>query len=745
MSALSPQAQSNVIVCTNTGDVFSFSYPGGEPPTPTKTPTSPNFFLNSFQTPKQDSRFNGSFSPWTPSFPHATSPDLRTPNLSSFSAPTKDPKKSSAAKNVEAEIASHVHHLSPNPSLPLPPVEPSRQLSSSPNPSAASETKRRRLNNTDSSLTPLNTTFDPEACQSMNSAGSMQTPPPTSTSASRRKAQQAQVVRLVRESAEKGRRMSFPALTKVDSMEVSTSQVEESPQHCSSLQFSPEGFGFLSTGPATAPVYPQHKLFWDPEQNEDSMNVGFPMDDTFITFNTHKNLDPFGSGHDAGAIEFPTSPAFNLLGTRAENIAPFTSPSDIEPTARTTSSITMTRKPSRGNGVNPSLLFSSPGRATEASNMPSTSQQIQDDNLLPYAHQLRDAQMELETQMSRKPKRKRGPETDSPAVQAALQTLRDDHADTERDLADDTHTSSDSQRPSSRISQRLGDKPEVDHKSRPNERSRSQRHASVRQLPLHKRASVTLTIDASGRAKTEAKVLADQGRSFGGQMDVDSDDDRNSTSSSSTDVLVTSQTQSFAYPTKQNQPKLGRFIHQSQTHSQKSSYASTLGSTGNGYPMSDNARRRPSSNLTLESSAQNRHPRVSFNNYGRDEIESEAETIFDPEDDKGDAQSELKKVLQSRRKASSKSSSSIGSKNLYDDHQALRLPQTASSYPYYMTEAFTPSRPRYSQPYNNNTSPTTITDPGLATPGSSRSTICSDSVRCLCHGGDDDGQLMIQW
>ena len=734
-----------VILRANIGTLFSFSYSGGEPPTPTKTPTSPNFFLNSFQTPKQDSRFNGSFSPWTPTFPHATSPDLRTPSRLDFGVSSQETTKSSAAKNVEAEIASHVHHLSPNASLPLPPVEPSRQLSSSPNPSAASETKRRRLNITESSLTPLNTTFDPEACQSMNSAGSMQTPPPTSTSASRRKAQQAQVARLVKESAEKGRRMSFPVLTKGDSMEVSTSQVEESPQHSSSLQFSPEGFGFLSNGPATAPVYPQHKLFWDPEQNGDSMNVDFPMDDTFITFNTHKNLDSFGSGHNAGAIEFPTSPAFNLLGTRAENIAPFTSPSDIEPATRATSSITMTRKPSRGNGVNPSLLFSSPGRTTEASNMPSTSQQIQDDNLLPYAHQLRDAQMELEMQMSRKPKRKRGPETDSPAVKAALQTLRDDHAGTKRDAADDIHTSSDSQRPSSRISQRLGDKPKVDPETRTNERSRSQRHASVHQVPMHKRASVTLTIDASGRAKTETRVLADRGKSSGGQMDVDSDDENDSSSSSSTDVLVTSQTQSFAYPIKQKQPKLGRFTHQTRNHSQKSSYASTLGSTSNSYAVSDNTKRRLSSNLTTQSGVQHRLPRVPFNDHGRDEIESEAETIIDSEDDKGDAQTELKKVLQSRRTVGKKSSSDTRSRNLYEDHQTLRLPQSASSRPYFMTEAFTPSRPGYSQPYNNNTSPTTITDPGLATPSSSRSTIGSDSVRCLCHGSHDDGQLMIQW
>lgn len=375
--------------------------------------------------------------------------------------------------------------------------------------------------------------------------------------------------------------------------------------------------------------------------------------------------------------------------------------------------------------------------------MPSTSQRIQDDNLKPYAHQLRDAQMELEMQISRKPKRKRGPETDSPAVKAALQTLRDDQTGIKRDLADDISTSSDTQRSPSRISGRLMEQPMSGSHTHQKPRSRSQLQASRDEVPPYIRTSVTLTIDATGRAKTETKVLADEGKSFGSQKQVDSDEENDSTSSSSTDVMVLSQTQSFANPSEQRQPKLGRFTHHAQTHSQKSSYGSTLLSTGNIHMTSNTARRRPSSNLTIQSNIQNRYPRMSSNDHGRDYVESEAETIIDSEDDRGDAQSALKKVLQSRRKSSGKPSMRGKSNNLYDEQQASRPPQNAPLHSYYH-ESLTPTRNGYNQSYNN-ISPTTITDPDLATPGSSRSTISGDSVRCLCHGGDDDGQLMIQW
>lgn len=740
------------------GSLRSF-YSGGEPPTPTKTPTSPNFFLNSFQTPKQDSRSHGAFSPWTPTFPSAASLDYKTPTRPSFEPSTKSPSKSSkpsTGQDLEAEIASHVHHLSPNPSLPLPPVEPRRQLSSSPNPSETAERKRPRLESTNFPIAPNKDDPSQEASTSMNSRNSMQTPPPTSTSASRRKAQQAQVARLVKESAEKGGlRMPFPALAaKPDNMEISTSRVEESPQQFASLQFSPEEFEFpMSTGPATAPVYPQHKLFWDPEQSGDAtMDMNFTMNDNFTAFGIglQKHLDPFVSSHDQPTgLSFPTSPAFDLLGTNCENVAAFPSASIDRTPNRTVTSMTMARKPSGGHVVNPSLLFSSPSRAAaEASSMPPASQTIQDDNLRPYAHQLREAQAEMEIEMQnvRKPKRKRGLENgDSPAVKVAVQTLREDRTDPSgnaRDILDITEVANG--RSKSRNSNGSSNsKHAIDQKPLQRQRSKVQtrRPASVPQS--HKRTSVTLTIDASGRAKTQTKVL---GNTAGpsSQMDIDSDHDSESSSSTSSAGMVSSRPQSFAFaPPKQKLPPVGRFANGSNSHSQKSSYASTLGSGGTVHTLPEASNRRGSSNLCIQSHT---YPaQASFNAGAAEGAESEAETVVDSDDDRGDAQSELKKVLRSRSQKKAPKRAVWPTQNKVLPDQRRTYPSRGNTGgPYYTTENLTPTHLGYNDPFSN-ISPTTITDPDLATPSTGHSNISSDSIRCLCHTTNDDGQLMIQW
>ncbi len=733
-------AKANILMAS------SFSH-AGEPPTPTKTPTSPNFFLNSFQTPKQGTRFYGPQSPWSPAFHSAASPDLKTPTQLSFTTPTKSPTKISEFKtpstgqDLETEIASHVHHLSSNPSLPLPPVEPSRQLSSSPNPSSTAENKRRRLNTDETSVTPLKTGFDHSGDTAMNSAGSMQTPPPTttSTSASRRRAQQAQVAQLVKESAEKGRRMSFPNFGKGEGAHGSTSHVEESPQPFPALQFSPEGFGFPMSGSATAPVYPQHKLFWDPDQGSDTiMNMDFPMDDTFAAFGMglQKNSDPFVSTPDhADGIRFPTSPDYNLISTANENIATFASASYAETPNHT---ITSACGKFAGNGVNPSLLFSSPSRAADIAAMPIVSQAIQDDVLRPYAHQMRDAQIELDMQLARKPKRKRAPEIDdSPAVKAALLTLREDktgRSDVERDHIDDIIEAKAIARSRSRNSYgHAKERQEAGPRSFRKQRSLSRVHDSQR-----KRSSVTLTIDASGRAKT---VVADETKHVpksGVQVDSDSEDSDSDSSTSSAE-MVTSQPQSFAFPSqKPKQPKLGRFFNDPKSHSQRSSYTSTLGSASTAQVPST---RRTSSNLHTQHSSQ------SYGGAGGAEVESEAETVIDTDDDRGDAQSELKKVLRSRsQKKVSKQAIRPESRDGFTGQRRAYPPsQGGPLHPYYTAGTHTPGHNGYQYPYSN-ISPTTITDPDMSTPTTGRDSNASgDSTRCVCHMTEDFGEVMIQW
>ena len=722
--------------------VSSFSH-AGEPPTPTKTPTSPNFFLNSFSTPKQGTRFYGPQSPWSPAFHLATSPDLKTPNQLDFTTPTKSPtinpefKKPSTGQDLDTEIASHVHHLSPNPSLPLPPVEPSRQLSSSPNPSSTPEIKRRRLSPNESSITPLKTGFDPAPGTGTTFAGSMQTPPPTSTSVSRRKAQQTQVAILVEESTEKDRRMSFPNSGAFEGTHGSTSQVEESPQQFPALQFSPEGFSFPLSGPATAPVYPQHKLFWEPDQTGDTMNIDFPMDDTFAAFGMglQKSSDPFVSSPDhANRIQFPTSPAFNLISASNDNMAAFISSSHSESPNHT---VTSTRGRFAGNVVNPSLLFSSPSRAADVAPMPVVSQPIEDDALRPYAHQIRDAQIELDMQLARKPKRKRVAEIDdSPAVKAALLTLREDQTGrsaVERDHIDDIIEARAIARSRSRNAyEQVKERKEARSRSLRKRRSRSRLQESQR-----KRSSVTLTIDASGRAKT---VVADENKTAPKsepQVESDSEDSESASSSSSAEMVI-SQPQSFAFPPQRlKQPKFGRFFQDSKSHSQRSSYSSTLGSASAAQTLSA---QRTSSHVRTQHSSQ------TYNGGGRIEVESEAETVIDTDDDKGDAQSELKKVLRSRsQKKNGKQAMRPESRDGFAGQRRAYPLQGGSLHPYHTTGSHTPGHRGYADPYSN-ISPTTITDPDMSTPATGRESNSSgDSTRCVCHMTEEIGEIMIQW
>ena len=529
--------------------------------------------------------------------------------------------------------------------------------------------------------------------------------------------------------------MSFPNPGTVEGTNGSTSQVEESPQQFPALQFSPEGFSFPMSGPATAPVYPQHKLFWEPDQGGDTLNIDFPMDDTFAAFGmgVQKSSDPFVSSPDhADRIHFPTSPAFNLISASNDNIAAFISSSHSESPSHTATS---TRGKFAGNVVNPSLLFSSPSRTADVAPMPVVSQAIEDDALRPYAHQMRDAQIELDMQLARKPKRKRVPEIDdSPAVKAALLTLREDQSGrsaVERDHIDDIIEARAIARSRSRNAY-AKERKEARSRSLRKRRSLSRLHDSQR-----KRSSVTLTIDASGRAKT---VVADENKpapKSEPQVESDSEDSESGSSSSSAEMVI-SQPQSFAFPSQRlKQPKLGRFFKDPKSHSQRSSYSSTLGSASGTQLLSA---QRTSAHVRTQHSSQ------VYNGDDKIEVESEAETVIDTDDDKGDAQSELKKVLQSRsQKKSGKQAMRAESRDGFSGQRRAYPLQGGSLHPYHTTGSHTPGHRGFTDPYSN-ISPTTITDPDMSTPTTGRESNSSgDSTRCVCHMTEEIGEVMIQW
>ncbi|KAL8752563.1 MAG: hypothetical protein Q9199_005665 [Rusavskia elegans] len=731
---------------------YSFSYPTGQPPTPTRTPTSASF-NQSFETPKQESSFYDPRVTWNTADPWAESPDfLKTPKFPSFSTPLKSPTKSSgtkrplSAQNLEEQIASHVHHLSPNPEQTLPPVDTSRRLSSSPNPSSTSKRPCNRTSETQ--LTPLKTGLDEEATSSMRSAGSMQTPPPTSTSASRRKNTKARVEQVIKKHLGTGRRMSTPAVAKGKRPEVMASQLETSPGF-PSLQFSPEVFSFPHSGPATAPVFPQHKLFWDQEPTQDTMNIDFSANDPFaLGIEIDKNSDPFASTKAQATPSRPSITSFHALEDSHDDLAIF-------PVSAKVPEKKLARSRIATSVVNPSMLFSSPGQSSDLPNIPISQKEL-DVNLQPYAHQVLDAEREIELVAPRKSKRRKGPENDSPAVKAAMEVLRDEADDNlgiRRSFTDSVLPPFDHSHIQAALSNRPVRKPE---KIPPSQRAPARRLSQRKNAQqAQKQTKLTLTIDSTGRASTEKKVVKnDAGPLSDSRMDVDSatEEDESSASSEENDIAM-SQRQSFGFARSMpHQAKVTRFALKSKTHSQKSSYASTFASSSTASGVkSINPQRRVMSNLAAPFDDPSFLPPISDDRAssstlvsdrldGRDTRNSDGDTTIDSDEGRGDAQSELKKMKQRREQSKAGQSGNprpTRSRGFEYPNPASANPMQSFPYALNPTTSHTMNDPF-------NISPTTITDPDLATPNSAHdSQISGDSTRCVCRGTESDGDLMI--
>lgn len=125
----------------------SFGSSRPQPPTPRQTPTSAVFPASVLQTPKDDrttfddptlstprfaeeySVFNSTPGNLRGGHGHGHFPEFAAHSPYLNSAPKKRPV---SIESLAAEVASHANHFTQNQNLPLPPVDPSRRLSSSP-------------------------------------------------------------------------------------------------------------------------------------------------------------------------------------------------------------------------------------------------------------------------------------------------------------------------------------------------------------------------------------------------------------------------------------------------------------------------------------------------------------------------------------------------------------------------------------------------------------------------------------
>ena len=521
-------------------------------------------------------------------------------------------------------------------------------------------------------------------------------------------------------------------------------QLEASPLEFPSIQFSPDMFTFPVLGPATAPAYPQHKLFWDPSQS-DGMDIDFSrnLEDPFNT-DSRSTLDPFVSVHDqsfasqasmpSSFLNFPLDGPLEVSASvssthKQTNVVPAKGPSR-DKASRTTSSAA---------GVNPSLLFSSPGHLSEPLNGSMASTQILDEDALqPYAYQIQEAIREKAAGGGGTIRKKRKPVDDSPAVKAALEALREDDANRsppKRNKSDLVATQSSNRQPqSTRIPLKL---------------RRGTSSPTKGSKENTRRTAVSLTIDASGRARTEARTIIDDPKSShhddSALPDSQSDgSDSESSSGNSILAITTSQAPSFNIPTsKTRQPKIGRFATNPKSHSQKSSSISIYTSSSYTDGMSEVAnegssvgasRTRSVNQKSRSGSGKMSRPLKSpdvFNSHADKDEVSEAETVMSSEGHKGTAQYELKKLLRDRAKETP--TVPVNPRDPKNGNKPKNHLQSA----YGSNAAPTAS---HNQHTFSSISPTTVTDPDLASPDNH----AHESVRCVCLVASNDGQ-MINW
>jgi hypothetical protein len=432
------------------------TFPDGSLKTP-KTETFPHsHFLDAWATPRP----NGQHTPvQTPSFTLST--PIGRPS-SSYSQPVRTPE----------DPEFHVNHFAPQ-NLPLPPVDVSRRLSSSPDPNQL----RKVGSQGQFGSRPVSMDFS-----------QMQTPPPTRDASSRRNVQQSG-----------GHGVATPATvvhrTPNQLPASSGALFDQTPFGFADLQYTPDMMQFPSHGPMSAPPMPQSKLFWDQANDGMQMDLDVPL-----------GVDPFGPTphrpqHDMNwqAMNHPSAnmmqtPAFQGFQASPMQASFADTPSQQRQSSRPGSFVYTSA------GVDPNMLlsFSNPDITSSFGTMPQ--QPMLDMSRQPYETQLRDAQNEREmAKKARSQHSRSNTASSSGSAENAKPVLQRSNTDsgmrTTRTLAVDSRISI----PANAST--------IPRRSSPLKR---QSGASLRSIPEIRRPRTRLIIDETGRARTETVHAGEQ-------------------------------------------------------------------------------------------------------------------------------------------------------------------------------------------------------------------------------------------
>ena len=527
--------------------------------------------------------------------------------------------------------------------------------------------------------------------------------------------------------------------------------VEDSPAHFAALNFSPDVFGYNFVAPATAPAYPQHKLFWEPSPDH-NMDTEFPSIPNPFDGPTPTIMPdhPAQSTSQATSNSMVMDLSNNAMMTSSFGPSSFVSTAhQPQPSSRTATT-----------GVDPSLLFSSPSRlpAPPSLGPDGHPRVLNEDSLQPYAYQLQEAKRDKVYAGVAKPRKRRKPSVDSPAVKAALENLRDDPGEGERPAFRRSFTESALPRMNRDFRESGPVRPDSRHgRSSPLKRIPEAKRERERERKARHRTSIALTIDANGRARAETRLVGGKPRAEPNEnaMDVDGpSDDATSSTDDDEDVVMTSFAGRPGAAGAAAGPKMGRFgrAPSSALHSHTSSAASVPSHRGSLHDPLFLPHARPATAGPLHGAGAGRPFGLPPLSTGAARPtapppldasdDSDAETVVSasaagyPSAHRAEAdtaQSELRKVLQGRQQAP-------------PQHHPARQGAAVS---------FAPRDHGLAK-----LSPTTVTDPDLATPGGSsvRGGLSAggsssagagaglgEAIRCVCGDARDDGRPMIQW
>ncbi|KAK8233862.1 hypothetical protein HDK77DRAFT_239208 [Phyllosticta capitalensis] len=330
-------------------------------PSPSSTPKSATFSESLCYTPRTDAFQSHFFDAWSTPRANVQQTPTRTPLLPKTGTIDR-PLSCSSSQNLE-NPGFHFNHYSSTPNLPLPPVDPSRRLASSPGP---------LVSPTDPQSTGEASNLFPVAGNNTMGTPQIQTPPPTrDASSARARTFDVRNFSFNTPSAMLPRRDSAPATSTADFGQ------RLGPPLFPNLQLSLETNRYGNVVPTRAPVPPQPRFLW--EQNSSAEVAPFgssASDDPFgFTPSNGQSLFSFqGMGNTPNASRIDSS-SLDVSGDSWTNTPslPMTSSAELQKVTGGAPSTSCLDDPfvATTSGVDPNMLFSFAGDSLFSSPLPS--------------------------------------------------------------------------------------------------------------------------------------------------------------------------------------------------------------------------------------------------------------------------------------------------------------------------------------------------------------------------------------